>query len=45
MVDEKELTPEEREAIRYVDWVKENPDKVVWVDASCILDYADKGTR
>lgn len=38
MVDEENLTPEEREAITYVNWVNENPDKVVWVDGTDILE-------
>lgn len=43
MVNEEDLTPEEREAIKTVKWVKENPDKVEWVKCNDLLEkYADR---
>ena len=36
--DMKDLTPEERRAIKEVQWVNENPDKVVWVKSNDILE-------
>ena len=36
------LTPEELECYKILKWCDENPDKIIWVDGSHILDYAIK---
>lgn len=42
-LDMKDLSPEELKAIKEVQWVNENPDKVVWIDGTDFLEkYADK---
>ena len=34
----KDLTPEELEAYQILKWCKENPEKIVWVDADFIFE-------